>query len=76
MSSVEGSGLSSERVEIVQLLFPPFLTARQRAVLHEVAEQAGLPHVSQGEGDERHIAVGSRNEGCVQVRESIIGGHA
>lgn len=42
----------------VQLLFPPSLSARQRAILHAVAERAGLPHSSQGEGTARRIALG------------------
>lgn len=42
----------------VQLLFPPSLTARQRAILHLVAEQHGLAHSSQGEGEARRIALG------------------
>lgn len=51
----------------MQLIFPPSVTARQRALLHEVAEQAGLQHLSRGEGAERHIAVGSATEGSRQV---------
>ena len=43
---------------LLQLVFPPSLTAGQRALLHEVAEREGLPHSSHGEGAERHLRLG------------------
>ena len=43
----------------LQLVFPPCLSAGQRAVLHEVAARAGLPHSSHGKGAERHLRLGS-----------------
>jgi hypothetical protein len=42
-----------------QLIFPPSLTARQRAVLHELGEAHGLSHESLGEGPARHLRLGS-----------------
>ncbi|KAK9808936.1 hypothetical protein WJX72_006613 [[Myrmecia] bisecta] len=51
----------------VQLVFKPNLTARQRAILHEVAEQHGIPHSSSGEGDARRIRVGSTDAASVEV---------
>ena len=40
-----------------QVLFPACLTARQRALLHEVAEDYGWTHSSAGAGDERQITI-------------------
>lgn len=42
-----------------QVVFPPSLTARQRALLHEAAGEAGLHHASEGDGADRRIAVGA-----------------
>lgn len=42
----------------LQLIFPPSLTARQRALLHEFAEGAGLQHASTGEGSSRRLQLG------------------
>ncbi|KAL4440242.1 hypothetical protein ABPG75_003243 [Micractinium tetrahymenae] len=42
----------------VKLIFPISLTARQRAAVHTIGERYGLPHISQGEGAERHIVLG------------------
>jgi hypothetical protein len=42
----------------VQLVLPPCLTARQRAVLHEVAEAHGMEHASRGDGADRHLVLG------------------
>jgi hypothetical protein len=50
-----------------QLTFPPSLTARQRALLHEFAEGAGLQHASTGEGSSRRLQLGpedARNKVC------------
>jgi hypothetical protein len=41
-----------------QLILPPCLTARQRAVLHQLAEQHGLQHESSGEGTDRRLTLG------------------
>lgn len=51
----------------VQLLFPPLLTARQRAAIHAAGEQSGLPHVSAGEGAERRISLGPAGGTVVNV---------
>jgi len=42
----------------MQLTLPASLTARQRALLHEFAEGAGLQHVSTGEGTSRRLQLG------------------
>jgi hypothetical protein len=52
-----------------QLIFPPSLTARQRAVLHELGEAHGLSHESLGEGPARHLRLGSTHGR--QVRRSV-----
>lgn len=41
-----------------QLVFPPALSARQRAALHAVGERWGLAHSSCGEGAARRITLG------------------
>jgi len=46
-----------------QVQFPSAVTARQRAVLHDIAARHGLSHGSIGEGDERHIVLSSIEEG-------------
>lgn len=57
-----------------QLVFPPSLTSRQRAFLHEVAEAAGLPHASSGDGAARHIVVGSDGAADrVEIGEQDVG---
>lgn len=45
-------------IVVVQITFPPSLTARQRALLHEFAEGAGLQHASTGEGASRRLQLG------------------
>lgn len=47
--------------------FPPCLTAKQRAVLHELAEQNNLGHVSRGEGEQRCIVLGKLQDAAEQV---------
>lgn len=42
----------------VQLVFPPTLSAKQRAMMHDIAEQLGIDHGSAGEGAARHITMG------------------
>lgn len=44
---------------LIQLVLPPSLTPRQRAVIHEAAGAAGLGHSSIGEGDTRQLTVGT-----------------
>ncbi len=51
----------------VQLLFPPTLTARQRAALHAVGNTHDLPHESTGEGAERRIRLGAADSKAVEV---------
>jgi hypothetical protein len=51
-----------------QVVFPAGLTARQRALLHEVAEAQGLGHASSGDGEQRCIAVGNLSAPGQQVR--------
>ncbi|XP_064609271.1 DNA-binding protein SMUBP-2-like [Liolophura sinensis] len=38
-------------------VFPVTLTSRDRFIIHEIAEKLGLSHSSQGEGNERQIAI-------------------
>jgi len=40
------------------LQLPASITARQRALLHAVAEAHGLGHASSGEGSERRMSIG------------------
>lgn len=42
-----------------QLVFPPSLTARQRAAIHAIGEAAGLQHTSEGAGPGRRATLGS-----------------
>ncbi|WIA11524.1 hypothetical protein OEZ85_011635 [Tetradesmus obliquus] len=44
------------------------LTPRQRAVLHQVAEQCGLGHGSSGEGEQRCISIGATDSKAPQAR--------
>lgn len=39
--------------------FPPAVSARQRAILHAVAEANGVAHASAGDGEERYVSLGS-----------------
>ena len=43
--------------------FPPQLSFKDRQVLHEAAEQMGLLHSSEGDGDQRCLVI-SRREGA------------
>jgi len=47
----------------VRLELPVSLTARQRALLHEVAERVGLAHVSTGVGEARRLVIGGGGGG-------------
>ena len=55
----------------ITLQFPNSVTARQRAVLHAVATTHGVCHQSNGDGDERRIALGVGTE-VVYVRPETI----
>ncbi|XP_053123961.1 DNA-binding protein SMUBP-2 [Hemicordylus capensis] len=44
-----------------QLDFPSSLNAHDRLVVHQLAEEYGLQHVSTGEGRERYISIRKRN---------------
>lgn len=50
-----------------QVIFPPTLTARQRAILHQVAEAHGLGHISTGDGEARCISIGKLDGEADQV---------
>ena len=54
-----------------QVLFPPTLTARQRALLHEVAESNGVAHASAGEGAERRFRLGGAAAATVSTRSAL-----
>ena len=43
-------------------MFPPQLSAAQRALVHELAGAAGVPHASSGEAEARRVAVGAGDE--------------
>jgi hypothetical protein len=45
------------------------LSAHQRAVLHQFAEQCGLGHGSSGEGEQRCISIRATHNGVPQVGE-------
>ena len=49
------------------LEFPPSLTSRQRAVLHELAEGAGIPHRSIGDTGSRVLRLGADDAELVRV---------
>lgn len=44
-----------------QLDFPPSLNAHDRLLIHQLAEEHGLQHVSTGEGGERYISIRKRD---------------
>ena len=51
-----------------QLIFPASLSARQRAVLHELADTAGIPHKSTGTAEARILRLGTEGAGVVEVQ--------
>jgi R3H domain len=55
----------------MQLLFPSTLTARQRAALHKIADQYGLPHGSTGDGVQRRFSFGDPDAGRVEVSYDV-----
>ena len=54
-----GASFATAASAEVTLRFPPAVSARQRAVLHAVAEANGVPHASAGDGEGRYISLGS-----------------
>jgi len=44
------------------VVFPAQLSAAQRALVHELAGAAGLPHASSGEAEARRVSVGGGDE--------------
>ena len=53
-----------------QLVFPASLAPRQRAAVHAVGEQYRLPHISQGEGSDRQVALGPPEARVVLVGQT------
>lgn len=43
----------------VQLQLPSSLTARQRAIVHAIGDEHGIPHTSKGQGEDRYMTLGS-----------------
>jgi R3H domain len=62
---------ATQRQELppAHLRLPEQLTARQRALIHEAADQAGVQHESRGGGEARALHVGDLS--LPQVRFSI-----
>jgi len=56
------------------LLFPASLSARARAALHAAAEEAGVSHVSKGEGAERRLEVGESEPGRSIIEVEVASG--
>ena len=54
-----GASYASLASADVTLRFPPAVSARQRAILHAIAEAHGVAHVSAGDGEGRHVSLGS-----------------
>mmetsp|Transcript_117708 Transcript_117708/g.375150 ORF Transcript_117708/g.375150 Transcript_117708/m.375150 type:complete len:1223 (+) Transcript_117708:59-3727(+) len=54
--------------------FPNCLSAEERKYIHNIAEQFGLRHVSQGKGDDRRITV-TKDLAKSQRRGLVAGGH-
>ena len=55
-------GISHYACMLLQVLFPVCLTARQRAILHEVAEEHGFTHSSSDVEGQRQISICSKAE--------------
>lgn len=53
-----------------RLVFPANLTTRQRAILHSIGEECGIPHESHGEGEARSICLGDAAKETIKVRLS------
>ena len=51
--------------------FPPAVSARQRAILHAVAEANGVAHASAGDGEERYVSLGSGARGIEFLPEDV-----
>lgn len=54
-------------IPYAQLIFPPSLTARQRATIHDLGDAYGLLHESSGDGRARRIVLGSFQKDAVEV---------
>ncbi|KAL4856486.1 DNA-binding protein SMUBP-2 [Chlorella vulgaris] len=54
-------------VPAVRLLFPPSLTPRQRAVVHALGEQHGLPHASHGSDSQRRVVLGPAEGRAIEL---------
>lgn len=54
-----GASFATASAADVTLRFPPAVSARQRAILHAVAEANGVAHASAGDGEERYVSLGS-----------------
>ncbi|XP_064637243.1 DNA-binding protein SMUBP-2-like isoform X2 [Lineus longissimus] len=65
--TVESFANNSQRKEHA---FPSVLTSRERRLIHEVCEQLGLIHVSQGEGDKRHIVMRKKEKNDAKKEQS------
>lgn len=52
---------------IGELVLPPELSARQRALVHEAAEALGLEHASQGDGPRRRLVL--RRKPCEEPKQ-------
>lgn len=53
----------------MQLVLPSCLTARQRALVHSLAEQHGILHSSAGEGSERYLTLGAADAPAAPLPE-------
>ncbi|EFJ52473.1 hypothetical protein VOLCADRAFT_79084 [Volvox carteri f. nagariensis] len=76
MASKGHAGKPAAGTNEVLVVFPPSLSARQRALIHEVAEENGLHHASDGSGEGRFIMVGSRKAGARKVNVAAPSGGA
>lgn len=54
---IEDFSTNNKQEEDEELVFPCSLSAKERAFVHEMADQFGLLHVSCGEGVQRRIIV-------------------
>ncbi|XP_064369317.1 DNA-binding protein SMUBP-2 isoform X1 [Dromaius novaehollandiae] len=54
-----------------QLAFPPSLNARERLLVHVMAEEHGLQHASTGQGRERYVSVRRREPAAAAPGEQL-----
>ncbi|KAL7878795.1 hypothetical protein AOLI_G00097690 [Acnodon oligacanthus] len=52
-----------------ELLFPASLSSHERLLVHQLSEELGLKHVSQGVGKQRHITVSKQVSGPAEPAE-------